>query len=460
MPAKLLFCVLFILPFYSNCYCSDTIKVPLKWTETYFKKPSTTNTPYLYSAGIKDSDELYKEVKFPENFPNLKLALFHFQYSQYLYYKYMSGILSRKDYDSTLADLTAWPDTADVVNRFIREYVIVGFQNQGGKILAFIDFNNNNDLSDETPIPFYQFPAAGVKSRKSKKPDVYKFTYDYYDGRKICNRTVSACITFDVRHLFRYPGSGGLMLDSPKHIVYEGETWVKGKAYNFSILGGLNVQIRRYAKLAIKEKPKKIVPLDYSYMPGDTIFLNDEYYKFAGVTYAMDTLFLTKLSGNLKPTGPYPGLFAPELKAETVEGKPFSLKALKGKYVVLHLHNTYCKSAREENNKTFSKVYEKYRNENAVFVSVASDDSLEKVKAHWKGFDAEWLKAYKYPGPFGKTIKHAEFFNSFIGASGSFYLIDPSGKVVSKIYFYGPETLMEACDKAFGKKITLKQILK
>ncbi len=120
-----------------------------------------------------------------------------------------------------------------------------------------------------------------------------------------------------------------------------------------------------------------------------------------------------------------PGKMAPDITLPDVNGKPFSLSSLRGKYVLVDFWASWCAPCRQENPNVVAN-YKEFKNKNFTVLGV----SLDQQKS-------AWLKAIKDDGLEWKQISDLKFWNSEaaqkynVQAIPFNVLIDPQGKIIA-----------------------------
>ena len=137
----------------------------------------------------------------------------------------------------------------------------------------------------------------------------------------------------------------------------------------------------------------------------------------SGVVEDLDAKYATNL---LKP-----GTDAPDINLQTIDGKQFSLKSLRGKYVVLDFWASWSPDCRKDSPYIMS-LYEKFAPKGVEFVGVSFDTKAEA----WKnGVEKLGIK-YTQVSDMKHMRESAVAQTYCVKWIPTVYVVDPEGKVV------------------------------
>ena len=118
------------------------------------------------------------------------------------------------------------------------------------------------------------------------------------------------------------------------------------------------------------------------------------------------------------------GTDAPDITLNTIDGKPFALKDLRGRYVVLDFWASWCSDCRRDAPNIVA-LYNKFHQKGVEFVGVSFDRNNES----WKNGVAKLALPYTQVSDLKNMRESPVSLAYHIKWIPSVYVIDPEGKV-------------------------------
>ncbi len=120
-----------------------------------------------------------------------------------------------------------------------------------------------------------------------------------------------------------------------------------------------------------------------------------------------------------------PGANAPEIALKTIDGKQFSLKSLRGKYVVVDFWASWCPDCRKDAPNVVA-MYNKFHKKGVEFVGVSFDTKSESWKSAVEKLGIPYTQVSDM-----KNMRESPVALAYnIKWIPTVYVIDPEGKVV------------------------------
>lgn len=120
------------------------------------------------------------------------------------------------------------------------------------------------------------------------------------------------------------------------------------------------------------------------------------------------------------------GTEAPDFTISTAgEGEAYTLSSLRGKYVFLEFWASWCPDCQSVTSRV-TYLFDTYASDNLVFLGVSFDHTQEELQTYATEHGMDWPHQWEPLGMKGSSI--AQAYN--VQWIPTFYLIDPSGKIV------------------------------
>lgn len=312
------------------------------------------------------------------------------------------------------------------------------------KIVVKIDANNNQTFEDDEALEFKKNVEPSDNELFQDDLPVVIVNYEYLEGDVKFNLKASLQVSPYEKSVVRIKKGNEWVDPFENEIVItffemdykKAEIEINRKKYMIALNGNTNNYKTESEKteLIIVEKDKKMIPTYLGYVPikfGEEFIVGNLKYQFSDVTDFGDTLRLD-YKGKVteeKPIGVNVGLYAADFQKPTVDLKLFQLSECEGKYVLIDFWGTWCKPCIASLPK-LKKIHSKYADKGLTMLSVAYDDSLEKVKQGISEHDLTWNNIYQNAQDTSQYVL-TKLFN--VHAFPTILLIDPDGEIIFRL---------------------------
>jgi len=404
-------------------------------------KVSPTNIYGPYSFNF-DSTRSFKGI--PAGLTQTMIKELDLQPSQGMYelYKRLNGKMPPEmlvkelgRYHTDTSSLSPFPIKHTV-------HILSGITAKGKRVLI-TDTNNNLDFSDDKQLVYdTAAPGPGVKNTEDLVPGQEVHCQFAYKG-KVYDRKINLQMS-PYQTAFRYSNA-----EEQQHYIVAfvneyraGKAKIGGKEFAIACVtayhppffyDSVNTQI------FIHEASKSTSPASYNL--GDTILVRDNKYNIAAID-PMGSEIIFKYAGKgASITGSQPGEYAYAIACPAMDGQPFALNALHGRYVLLDFWGSWCNpciSAIPD----LVRLDQKYRDILSI-VNIAYDEKKNLPALHKliKENKMQWTHLFED----NKDKSGASIVNRFkVEAFPTQILIDPEGKIILRATGTGNSSQIEA----------------
>ena len=396
--STIIFIIIFVI-FITNCNKNKekTIQLDTKITPKQFTYAG--GTPYrLDTRGLiplDDNNPLYKKVKLPSGYDDLKLMVYHFQRYQYLYNKYLKGELSEDKYQ--------WYKSFESYNEEIltKEYVdedlIIGVKLIKDSTIVFIDTDNDNELIDEISYKFKNINSLEEEKLERSKIKPTKVVFEYYDGKLIKKKTTHVRVNpCGFLHSHTIGGKkatvelelceyllGSIEIEKLKYPISISFYHSAGIYKNNNIIIHIN-ETSRNSEPILNKKPIR-------YEIGDIINLGEHDIKLKSIALSGESLTIIDLGINKNPIGVSVENHAPDFYVKDINNEYISLNNIQSKYILLDFWFTACFPCRRELI-TIKELYNQYKKEDLAIIGIAREKNVNAFKKFIEEENLNWYQ--------------------------------------------------------------------
>lgn len=339
-------------------------------------------------------------------------------------------------------------DTLSLSSRPIKHTVhILSGITADGKRLIITDTNNNYDFGDERQLAYdtaaLRLNAKGTEEQVPGQEVDYQFAYKGKVYRRKINLQMSPYQT-----AFRYssPEEQQHYIVSFVNEYREGVTKLAGKEYTIACVTAYHPPFfydSVNTKIFFGRRSDSVPPVPYNI--GDTLLVGDAKYSIAAIDPVGSEIVLKYAGKGTSVVGGEPGQVAYPIACTAMDGQPFELTALRGRYVLLDFWGSWC-------NPCISAIPDlvgldkKYKQMLSI-VSIAYDEkkNLAVLNKLIRDNRMQWIHLFED----NKDKIGSSIVNRFkVEAFPTQILIDPEGKIVLRIVGVGKSNLIESRLKA------------
>lgn len=264
----------------------------------------------------------------------------------------------------------------------------------------------------DVKIPEFELPADCKNPDSLKRVMTYLYAKEhYFDNIDFSDKRILMTPVF---HNKLNTFMKKMVLQQPDSIIKEGDKIVK--------LSEADTNIYRYVLVYMLGyyENTKIMGMDKVF-----VFFGENYY-LNGKAYWADSTLRAKIAERviaLKPN--LLGEIAPELKLETVEGRPISLYDIKAEYTILYFYEPSCGHCKKITPKV-SELYNKYKSYGIEVFAVYTQHDKKEWEEFINKLELKWINVYDHYNQSNFRMKYDIYSTPVI------YLLDKDKKLIAK----------------------------
>jgi thiol-disulfide isomerase/thioredoxin len=312
-------------------------------------------------------------------------------------------------------------------------YILIGKTSQNEYIVV-LDKNNNQSFSDDEKFILPIFNNTKDEEDAMEKLPTTLVDFEYYNGFKIIKKTLPIRIN-------PYKGTLGITMNADsieqKYFLAisfpfyrHSKLSINNKSYEIFLTNGFSSidYTKKNTRLIIKavgdkNKTEKKGAIPYSI--GDIVSFDSSQYEFSRASTYGDTLGLKFFGFNKFPEGFQEGQYIPKMKTITIDRQLIDLADFKGKYILLDFWGTWCGPCIKLIPQ-IKDLYEKYKHQDFVLISIANDNNIENVKQFINRNQMDW------PQVIQNNSENDIITKLKISQYPTMMLIGPNGQIISR----------------------------
>lgn len=381
---------------------------------------------------ITEDKAIVQPKNIPGEFVDYELKSFTFNIAKEYFKRFKKNEISVEEFQLLQQIYTI--DTTQLSNQNLtsKVFMLIGELNNGRRAVV-VDTDLNFDFLNEEIIEF-EYPIQFIDEddeafyEQNKIDFLPKVTVKYGD-----NATREFVLLIDPYEgdMPSYSNSEKYFLSLSIPNLMTQEFQIKDKSYVLEAKSSF-IQVENRPKnfqFVVFEKKDSLATSTelelLRFQLNDTINLNN--YDFQ-LTYNNQGFNFKNLGYNDHPVGVTEGFFVPEIKADFLDGKPYSAKKFSDKFQLFYFWTTWNLASLED---VASLKQLQNEQNNVTIIGVASDANQGAVERMIARQDMSWNTLYTSPD----NIKHQNLAVQFkVLSFPTYVLINPSGKIIKRTH--------------------------